>query len=34
MVGEEAEGDAHADIADRITGEIRRHDAPDVADEK
>ncbi len=33
MVAEEAGGDQNADIADRITGEIRRHDKPDV-DEK
>ena len=30
MVADEAEHDQHADIADRITGEIRRHDASDA----
>lgn len=33
MVGDDAETDQHADIADRITGEIRRHDDVDVSDE-
>lgn len=33
MVGEDSDPDQNADIADRITGEIRRHDTPDV-DEK
>lgn len=30
MVGDDSDADQHADIADRITGEIRRHDTPDV----
>lgn len=30
MVADESDGDEHADIADRITGEIRRHDTPDA----
>lgn len=30
MVGADDDGDQHADIADRITGEIRRQDRPDV----
>jgi len=30
MVADESNGDEHADIADRITGEIRRHDTPDA----
>ena len=34
MVADESNNDQHADIADRITGEIRRHDTPDVADEE
>lgn len=34
MVGDDAETDQHADIADRITGEIRRHDEVDVSDGK
>jgi hypothetical protein len=34
MVGDEAEGDQNADIADRITGEIRRHDSVDVDESK
>jgi hypothetical protein len=34
MVADAADDDQNADIADRITGEIRRHDAPDVAEEK
>jgi len=34
MVAEESDDDQHADIADRITGEIRRHDAPDVDEKK
>jgi hypothetical protein len=33
MVADESNNDQHADIADRITGEIRRHETPDV-DEK
>ncbi len=33
MVADESNGDQNADIADRITGEIRRHDSPEV-DEK
>ena len=33
MVGDDSDPDQNADIADRITGEIRRHDTPDV-DEK
>jgi hypothetical protein len=33
MVADDSDDDQHADIADRITGEIRRHDVPDV-DEK
>jgi hypothetical protein len=33
MVGDDSDADQHADIADRITGEIRRHDTPDVDDE-
>jgi len=33
MVGADSEGDQNADIADRITGEIRRHDEPGVADD-
>ncbi|MGD8607108.1 MAG: hypothetical protein PVH21_07435 [Myxococcales bacterium] len=31
MVAEESGGDQNADIADRITGEIRRQDTPDVS---
>jgi hypothetical protein len=34
MVGGEEDADQHADIADRITGEIRRHDTPDVDEPK
>ncbi len=34
MVGDEDETDQNADIADRITGEIRRHETPDVDDAK
>ena len=34
MVADESDDDRHADIADRITGEIRRHEAPDVAEKK
>lgn len=34
MVADESNDDQHADIADRITGEIRRHDAPDVDEKK
>ena len=34
MVADESNDDQHADIADRITGEIRRHDTPDVDDKK
>ncbi len=32
MVADESNGDQNADIADRITGEIRRQDRPDVVD--
>ncbi|MDH3656005.1 MAG: hypothetical protein OEN21_17210 [Myxococcales bacterium] len=34
MVEEQSDEDQNADIADRITGEIRRHDSPDVVDQK
>lgn len=34
MVEEQSTADQNADIADRITGEIRRHDSPDVVDQK
>jgi hypothetical protein len=34
MVADGSEGDQNADIADRITGEIRRHDTPDVDEKK
>jgi hypothetical protein len=34
MVADESNDDQNADIADRITGEIRRHDAPDVDGQK
>lgn len=34
MVADESNDDQHADIADRITGEIRRHDKPEVDEEK
>ena len=34
MVGDDTNGDEHADIADRITGEIRRHEGVDVDDAK
>jgi len=34
MVADESNDDQHADIADRITGEIRRHDTPDVDEKK
>ena len=34
MVEDESNDDQHADIADRITGEIRRHETPDVDDKK
>lgn len=34
MVAEGEDGDQHSDIADRITGEIRRRDDPKVGDEK
>jgi hypothetical protein len=34
MVGDDADGDQNADIADRITGEIRRHDSVDVDESK
>jgi hypothetical protein len=34
MVGDDAEGDQNADIADRITGEIRRHEGADVDEAK
>ena len=30
LVADDSHDDQHADIADRITGEIRRHDTPDV----
>ena len=34
MVADESNDDQNADIADRITGEIRRHDTPDVDEKK
>ncbi len=34
LVGEEDADDQNADIADRISGQIRRHDAPKVDDKK
>jgi hypothetical protein len=34
MVADQSNDDQHADIADRITGEIRRHDTPDVDEKK
>jgi hypothetical protein len=34
MVGDDADGDQNADIADRITGEIRRHESADVDESK
>jgi len=34
MVADDSNNDQHADIADRITGEIRRHDAPTVDEKK
>ena len=34
MVADESNGDQNADIADRITGEIRRQDRPDVVDKQ
>jgi hypothetical protein len=34
MVADESNNDQHADIADRITGEIRRHDSPEVDEKK
>lgn len=34
MVADESDHDQHADIADRITGEIRRHDKPEVDKDK
>jgi hypothetical protein len=34
IVADESNNDQNADIADRITGEIRRHDAPDVDEQK
>jgi len=34
MVGDDDGGDQHADIADRITGEIRRHESADVDESK
>jgi len=34
MVAEQSDEDQNPDIADRITGEIRRHDSPDVVDQK
>jgi hypothetical protein len=34
LVAEDSHDDQHADIADRITGEIRRHDTPTVDEKK
>jgi len=34
MVADESNDDQHADIADRISGEIRRHETPDVDEKK
>ena len=34
MVGDDSDPDEHADIADRISGEIRRHETVDVDDDK
>ena len=34
MVAEQSDEDQNADIADRITGEIRRHDRPEVVEAK
>jgi hypothetical protein len=34
MVADKSNSDHNADIADRITGEIRRHDTPDVDEKK
>ena len=34
MVADQSNEDQNADIADRITGEIRRHDSPDVVEKK
>jgi len=34
MVADESDADQNADIADRITGEIRRHDKPEVDEAK
>jgi len=34
MVGDQSDEDQNADIADRITGEIRRHDSPNVDEQK
>jgi hypothetical protein len=34
MVADESNNDQNADIADRISGEIRRHDTPDVDEKK
>lgn len=34
LVAEENDADQNADIADRISGEIRRHDVPDVDEKK
>jgi hypothetical protein len=34
MVGDDADGDQNADIADRITGEIRRHESAEVDESK
>ncbi|MBT8469812.1 MAG: hypothetical protein KJN97_13790, partial [Deltaproteobacteria bacterium] len=34
MVEEQSDEDQNADIADRITGEIRRHDSPEIVDQK
>ncbi len=34
MVADESTDDQNADIADRITGEIRRHDTPEVDEKK
>ncbi|TNF61369.1 MAG: hypothetical protein EP303_05760 [Deltaproteobacteria bacterium] len=34
MVADDSDEDQHADIADRISGEIRRHETPDVDEKK
>lgn len=34
MVGKDDDGDQNADIADRISGEIRRHDTPQIDEKK